>query len=139
MGNVCQHRGELWHTHSKGVEEVMENVKLPLALVAAMAIQLAGGVWWVSQQAATIANLEEAVSQIGSRMAIEDNINLKRDVQDNAMELEYAFSDIDELWDELASMTMAIGEINKLKARIAVIESDLKYIGRDHMNMNGGK
>ena len=117
----------------------MENVKLPLALVAAMAIQLAGGVWWVSQQAATIANLEEAVSQIGSRMAIEDNINLKRDVQDNAMELQYAFDEIDDLWDELASMTMAIGEINKLKARIAVIESELKYIGRDHMNMNGGK
>ena len=117
----------------------MENIKLPLALVAAMAVQLAGGVWWVSQQAATIASLEETVGQIGSRMAIKDNINLKRDVQDNAMELEYAFSDIDELWDELASMTMAIGEINKLKARIAVIESELKYIGRDHMNMNGGK
>jgi len=117
----------------------MENVKLPLALVAAMAVQLAGGVWWVSQQAATIANLEETVGQIGSRMAIEDNINLKRDVQDNAMELEYAFSDIDELWGELASMTMAIGEINKIKQRVALIENDLKYIGRDHLDMKGLK
>ena len=117
----------------------MENVKLPLALVAAMAVQLAGGVWWVSQQAATIANLEETVGQIGSRMAIEDNINLKRDVQDNAMELEYAFSDIDELWDELVSMTMAIGEINKIKQRVALIENDLKYIGRDHLDMKGLK
>ena len=117
----------------------MENMKLPIALVAAMAVQLAGAVWWVSQQASTISGLEETVSQLGSRMAIEDNINLKRDVQDNAMELEYAFSDIDELWDELASMTMAIGEINKLKARIAVIESELKYIGRDHLDMKDGK
>ncbi len=117
----------------------MENIKLPLALVAAMAVQLAAGVWWVSQQAATIANLEETVGQIGSRMAIEDNINLKRDVQDNAMELEYAFSDIDELWDELASMTMAIGEINKIKQRVALIENDLKYIGRDHLDMKGLK
>jgi hypothetical protein len=117
----------------------MENVKLPLALVAAMAVQLAGGVWWVSQQAATIANLEETVGQIGSRMAIEDNINLKRDVQDNAMELEYAFSDIDELWDELAAMTMAIGEINKIKQRVALVENDLKYIGRDHLDMKDGK
>ncbi len=113
----------------------MENLKLPVALVAAMAVQLAGGVWWVSQQAATIANLEETVGQIGSRMAIEDNINLKRDVQDNAMELEYAFNDIDELWDELASMTMAIGEINKIKQRVALVENDLKYIGRDHLDM----
>ena len=62
----------------------MENLKLPVALVAAMAVQLAAGVWWVSQQAATIASLEETVGQIGSKMAIEDNVNLKRDVQDNA-------------------------------------------------------
>ena len=34
-------------------------MKLPIALVMAMAIQLAGGVWWVSQQAATIQSLEK--------------------------------------------------------------------------------
>ena len=116
----------------------MENIKLPLALVAAMAVQLAAGVWWVSQQAATIASLEETVGQIGSRMAIEDNINLKRDVQDNEMELQYAFDEIEDLWDELASMTMAIGEINKIKQRVSLIENDLKYIGRDHLDMKGG-
>ena len=88
----------------------MENVKLPLALVAAMAVQLAAGVWWVSQQAATIASLEETVSQIGSKMAIEDNVNLKRDVQDNAMELEYAFDEIEEVWDELANLANSIGQ-----------------------------
>jgi hypothetical protein len=117
----------------------MENVKLPLALVAAMAVQLAAGVWWVSQQAATISSLEETVGQIGSRMAIEDNINLKRDVQDNAMELQYAFDEIEELWDDLASMTMAIGEINKIKQRVALIENDLKHISRDHLDMKDGK
>ena len=117
----------------------MENIKLPLALVAAMAVQLAAGVWWVSQQAATIASLEETVGQIGSRMAIEDNINLKRDVQDNTMEIEYAFEEVDDLWDEVAGMTMAIAEINKIKQRVAVIENDLKYIGRDHMDMKGNK
>ena len=56
----------------------MENLKLPVALVAAMAVQLAAGVWWVGQQAATIASLEETVGEIGSKMAIEDNVNLKR-------------------------------------------------------------
>ena len=117
----------------------MENLKLPVALVAAMAVQLAAGVWWVGQQAATIASLEETVGEIGSKMAIEDNVNLKRDVQDNTMELEYAFDDLDEVWDELASMTMAIGEINKIKQRVALIENDLKYIGRDHLDMKGLK
>jgi hypothetical protein len=91
----------------------MENVKLPIALVAAMAVQLAGGVWWVSQQASTISNLEETVSQLGSRMAIEDNINLKRDVEGNGIEIQYVWGDIEELWDEIAAITLAINEINK--------------------------
>ena len=120
----------------------MENLKLPIVLVMGMAAQLAGGVWWVSQQAATIANLEETVSQLGSRMAIEDNVNLKRDVLDNSMELEYTWNELEEIWDELASMAMTINEINKIKQRVALIENDLKYIGRDHdglMDMRGGK
>lgn len=116
----------------------MDNIKLPIALVLAMAVQLAGGVWWVSQQAATISNLEETVSQLGSRMAIEDNVNLKRDVLDNSMELDHIWDDLDEIWDELASMAMTINEINKIKQRVAIIENDLKYIGRDHMDMKSG-
>ena len=116
--------------------EDMENIKLPIALVAAMAVQLAAGVWWVSQQAATIASLEETVSQLGSRMAIEDNVNLKRDVEGNGIEIQYVWSDIEELWDEIAAMTLVINEINKLKQRMAVMESELRYINRDHMDIN---
>ena len=113
----------------------MENLKLPIALVIAMAAQLSAGVWWVSQQAAIISGLEETVSQLGSRMAIEDNVNLRRDVQDNAIEIEYAFEELEELWDELSAMTAAINEINKIKQRVAIIENDIKYIGRDHNTM----
>lgn len=111
----------------------MENFKLPVALVAAMGAQLAGGVWWVSQQASTISSLEETVSQLGSRMAIEDNVNLKRDVKSNAGEIE-------DIWDDLSGMMMSISQINSIKQRIALLENDLKYINRDHngmMNMKG--
>jgi uncharacterized protein with von Willebrand factor type A (vWA) domain len=115
----------------------MDNIKLPIALVLAMAVQLAGGVWWVSQQSATINSLEETVSQLGSRMAIEDNINLKRDVEGNGVEIQYVWGDIEELWDEIAAMTLAINEINKIKQRVAIIENDLKYINRDHNSIVG--
>ncbi len=111
----------------------MENLKIPIALVAAMGMQLAGGVWWVSQQAATITSLEETVSQLGSRMAIEDNVNLKRDVKSNAGEIE-------DIWDDLSGMMMSISQINSIKQRIALLENDMKYINRDHsgmMNMKG--
>jgi hypothetical protein len=116
----------------------VDNIKLPIALVLAMAAQLAAGVWWVSQQSATISNLEETVSQLGSRMAIEDNVNLKRDVLDNSTDLKNLWDEIDDIWDELASMAMTINEVNKIKQRVAVIENDIKYIGRDHMDIKGG-
>ena len=113
----------------------MENVKLPIALALAMAVQLAGGVWWVSQQAATIASLEESVSEFASKMAVEQNVNLKRDVTDNAKEINYVWDDIDELWEELDNLTRVIGRITEIQQRIALIENELKYIGRDHSNM----
>ncbi len=112
----------------------MENLKLPVALVAAMAVQLAAGVWWVSQQAATIASLEETVSQLGSRMAIEDNVNLRRDVQSNGDEIE-------DLWDDLDGVMVSVMAITSLKQRVALLENDMKYIMQDHdgmLDMKGG-
>ena len=74
-------------------------------------------------------------------MAIEDNVNLKRDVQTTLMEIEYVWDDIDEVWDELANLANSIGQINAVAKRMALIENDLKYINRDHngiMDMKGG-
>ena len=113
----------------------MENLKLPLALVAAMAAQLTAGVWWVSQQAATISSLEETVSQLGSRMALEDAVNTKRDVLDNAIAIEYLREDLEDMWVDIDGLSMNIMQINTLKQRLAVIENELKYINRDHMKI----
>lgn len=111
------------------------NMKLPIALVVAMGAQLAGGVWWVSQQASTIASLEETVSQLGSRMAIEDNINLKRDVQENMDYIDGAFAEIEELWEETESLTLTIGKITAIQQRLALLENTMKFMNRDHMDM----
>jgi uncharacterized protein YoxC len=115
----------------------MDNLKLPIALVLAMAAQLAGGVWWVSQQAATIASLEESVQQFASKMAVEDSVNLKRDVQDNADYIAGAFDEIDELWeeteelwDEAASMATHMTSIMQLQQRVALLENSLKFLNR---------
>jgi len=113
----------------------MDNLKLPVALVAAMGMQLAGGVWWVSQQAATISSLEETVSQLGSRMAIEDNVNLRRDVQDNMDYIDGAFAEIEELWEETESLASTIGAITALQQRLALLENTMKFMNRDHMDM----
>ena len=113
----------------------MDNMKLPIALVVAMGAQLAGGVWWVSQQAATIESLEESVSQFASKMAVEDNVNLKRDVQDNMDYIDGAFAEIEELWEETESLTNTIGKITAIQQRLALLENTMKFMNRDHMDM----
>ena len=106
----------------------MENLKLPIALVAAMAVQLAGGVWWGSQQAATITSLEETVSQLGSRMAIEDNINLKRDAKQALDEIEELWEETEYLWQEANTMAKHMTSIIELQQRIAIVENTLTYV-----------
>ena len=113
----------------------MENLKVPIALVAAMAAQLAGGVWWVSQQAATIASLEETVSQLGSKMAIEDNVNLKRDVKDAFIEIQYLWAETEDIWEDHEQLASTIKAITTLQQRVALLENELKYINRDHEGM----
>ena len=119
----------------------MENLKLPVTVIGVVILQIGGFIWWTAQQAATIADLEETVSQLGSRMAIEDNVNLKRDVLDNSIELDHLWDEADDLWHEINGMMMSIGAINGIKQRIAVIENEMKYIHRDHngmFDMKGG-
>lgn len=106
----------------------MESFKLPIALVLAMAVQLAGGVWWVSQQASTISGLEETVSQLGSRMAIEDNINLKRDVANNSQDIDRIWDDLEDVWDEMSGLASMISRVTEVQQRVAIIENELKYI-----------
>jgi len=113
----------------------MENMKLPLALVAAMAVQLAGAVWWVSQQAATISSLEENVEQFASRMAVENTVNLKRDVQESKTDITELWEDSDEVWEEMGAMLTTFSSINDLKQRIALLETELKYMNREHNKM----
>ena len=113
----------------------MDNLKLPIALVAAMGMQLAGGVWWVSQQAATISGLEETVEQFASKMAVEDSVNLKRDVLDNMDYIDGAFAEIEELWEETESLTKTIGAITALQQRLALLENTMQFMNRDHMDI----
>ena len=121
-------------------------MKLPLALVMAMAVQLAGGVWWVSQQAATITSLEDTVSQLGSRMAIEDTVNTKRDVEENKKNInELAdivsdtetdlYDETDEIWEEIDSISLSIMRIVDLQQRVALLERTMEFLNRDHKDM----
>ena len=115
----------------------MENLKLPVVLVAAMIAQISAGVWWVSQQAATISDLESTVTEMSSKMAIEENVNLRRDVDENADDLEELWEETVMLWEMEASFQQILRDQIQLKGRISVIEKELEYVDRDHMDMMG--
>ena len=100
-----------------------------------MGAQLAGGVFWISHHPDTISSLQDTVSQFASKMAVEDNVNLKRDVLDNMAYIDGAFEEIEELWEETESLTLTIGKITALQQRLALLENTIKFMNRDHMDM----
>jgi hypothetical protein len=119
----------------------VENIKLPITIIGVIILQIGGFIWWTAQQAATIADLEETVSQLSSKMAIEDNVNLKRDVKDAFIEIEYLWEETEDIWDEHEGLARTISAITSLQQRVALLENELKYINRDHedmIDMKGG-
>ena len=57
-------------------------MKFSIGVLIAIVLQVSAFVWWTAQQAQTISQLNEEVSALTSRMAVEDNVNLKRDIAD---------------------------------------------------------
>jgi peptidoglycan hydrolase CwlO-like protein len=58
------------------------NNKFSIGVVIAIVLQVSAFVWWTAQQAQTINQLNEQVSELTSRMAVEQEVNLQRDVSD---------------------------------------------------------
>ena len=57
-------------------------MKFSIGVLIAIVLQVSAFVWWTAQQAQTISQLNEEVSALTSRMAVEDDVNLKRDIAD---------------------------------------------------------
>ena len=57
-------------------------MKFGIGVVIAIVLQVSAFVWWTAQQAQTIETLKGEVKELTSKMAVEDEINLKRDIAD---------------------------------------------------------
>jgi len=58
------------------------NMKFGIGVVVAIVLQISGFVWWTAQQAQTIEILKSEVSELTSKMAVEDEVNMARDISD---------------------------------------------------------
>jgi hypothetical protein len=57
-------------------------MKFGIGVVIAIVLQVSGFVWWTAQQAQTIEILKTEVSELTSKMAVEDEVNMARDIED---------------------------------------------------------
>lgn len=58
------------------------NMKFGIGVVVAIVMQVSAFVWWTAQQAQTIETLKGEVSELTSKMAVEDEVNMARDIAD---------------------------------------------------------
>jgi predicted RNase H-like nuclease (RuvC/YqgF family) len=98
--------------------------KIPIAVIITVVLQAAGIIWWVSQQAHTVENLKEDVGGLSSRMAIEQNVNLRRDVAEHQRKIE-------NLMEEVQANNMVGERLSEVLRRVSVIETEMKYLRND--------
>jgi phosphoglycerate-specific signal transduction histidine kinase len=74
------------------------NMKFGIGVVVAIVLQVSAFVWWTAQQAQIIQQLNEQVTELTSRMAVEESVNMIRDLEDIKKELNEHEEWIDDLY-----------------------------------------
>ena len=120
----------------------MELPKVNIAVIGIICSSLGGMVWYASEQASIIANLEETVAILDAQSNTSDKVNMQRDILANSDRLDDIEDDIEELWKETEMIWSDVGgmadhmmQIIKLQSRIAILEKTLDFINRDHKDM----
>jgi predicted RNase H-like nuclease (RuvC/YqgF family) len=129
----------------------MELPKVNIAVIGVVCSSLGGMVWYASEQASIIANLEETVAVLDAQSNTTDKVNMQRDIERNQEHIQElmdilseVYEDMDdsdsELWSEIdtihedtASMAGHMMEIIKLQSRIAILEKTVEFTRKDGM------
>jgi uncharacterized coiled-coil protein SlyX len=74
------------------------NMKFGIGVVVAIVLQVSAFVWWTAQQAQIIQQLNEQVTELTSRMAVEESVNMMRDLEDIKKELDEHEEWIDDIY-----------------------------------------
>lgn len=128
--------------------------KLPrvnIAVIGVVCSSLGGMVWYASEQASIIANLEETVAVLDAESNTTERVNMIRDIEQNTENIDEIidyiveveedggetideiYEEIDALHEETASMAQHMMAIIKLQARVAVLEKTVEFTRNDGM------
>jgi len=125
--------------------------KVNIAVIGVICSSLGGMVWYASEQASIIANLEETVAVLDAQSNTTDKVNMIRDIERNQEHIQEmmdilseVYEDMDdadqELWSEIdtihedtGSMAGQMMEIIKLQSRVAILEKTVEFTRKDGM------
>ena len=124
----------------------MELPKVNIAVIGVICSSLGGMVWYASEQASIIANLEETVAILDAQSNTAEKVNMIRDIDQNKTNINElvsimaeieaeVYDETDELWEEVDGMSLSIMRIVELQQRVAVLEKTLEFINREHKDM----
>jgi len=129
----------------------MDLPKVNIAVIGVICSSLGGMVWFASEQASIISNLEATVSVLNAESNTTDKVNMVRDIEQNKMNIEEMidiiaefyedmeqgdndiWEDIDMINEDMGGMATHMMEIIKLQSRIAILEKTVEFTRNDGM------
>jgi hypothetical protein len=129
----------------------MDLPKVNIAVIGVVCSSLGGMVWYASEQASIISNLEATVSVLNAESNTTDKVNMVRDIEQNKMNIEEMidilaefyedmeqgdndiWEDIDMINEDMGGMATHMMEIIKLQSRIAILEKTVEFTRNDGM------
>ena len=133
----------------------MDLPKVNIAVIGVICSSLGGMVWYASEQASIIGNLEETVAVLDAQNNTTDKVNMQRDILANSERLDEIIDyiveveedggeTIDEIYEEFEDVyetqegfLLQFNQIIKLQARIKTLENTMEYLTRRPMNSDG--
>jgi len=125
--------------------------KVNIGIIAVICSSLGGMVWYASEQASIISNLEETVAVLDAQSNTTDKVNMVRDIKQNQEHLQEIidilaeiyedmedgdneiWEDIDMINEDMGGMASHMMEIIKLQSRIAILEKTVEFARNDGM------
>ena len=129
----------------------MDLPKVNIAVIGVVCSSLGGMVWYASEQASIISNLEATVSVLNAESNTTDKVNMVRDIEQNKMNIEEMidilaefyedmedsdndiWQDIDMINEDMGGMASHMMEIIKLQSRVAILEKTVEFTRNDGM------
>jgi hypothetical protein len=126
----------------------MDLPKVNIAVIGVICSSLGGMVWYASEQASIIGNLEETVAVLDAQNNTTDKVNMQRDIlanserldeiidymveveEDGGETIDEIYEEFEEVYETQEGFILQFNQIVKLQARVKTLENTLEFLAR---------